>query len=317
MTHVRLGVISWLLLCAQGCTVFDAGSELPLSQYHRVHSGAEALDFDPTSSILASGGWDGDVALWRPEQAKPLLVFQAHDSFVQDVAFARDRLVTAGFDGRLKLWNKAGALVAERDTGTPIDKMVAMGDRVVTAQHDGVLRFWRLPQLAPDGEWVLHYGPIASLAGHGPGGRIASGGFDGRVFLLSGNEPPRELEAPPSNARSLAFDQDGDRLYGGGWFRLFRWDLSNGSLEVMNTAHWGVISSLQYTPRERAIASNSRVNDSSVLFLDPDTGKTLRSLRRHPVCGTTLAVSPDGRYLANTGDDGLIRIFDLDNPPAR
>lgn len=60
-----------------------------------------------------------------------------------------------------------------------------------------------------------------------------------------------------------------------------------------------------------------RINDSPVLFLDPESGETLRTLRRHPVCGTTLALSPDGRYLANTGDDGIIRMFDLQKPGFR
>lgn len=317
LIKVRLGAVFCFLLSAQGCTVFSAGSELPVAQYDRVHSGAEALNFDPTSGLLASGGWEGEVALWRPAQPKPLLRFRAHNSFVQGVAFAQEMLVTASYDGWLKAWDRAGAPLVQQDTGTPIDKMVVVGDRVVTAHHDGVLRFWRLPHLAPDGEAALHDGPVSALAGHAPSGRIASGGSDGRVFLLSGKAPPLRLDAPPTDARSLTFAPDGARLYGGGWFRLFRWDLVNGGLAVMNTAHWGVISSIEFAPGERAVASISRINDSSVLFLDPESGETLRTLRRHPVCGTTLALSPDGRYLANTGDDGIIRMFDLQKPGFR
>ena len=303
-----------LALVLSGCGALNPGSELPEVSRFRVHSGAEALGFDASSSLLASGGWDGEVALWRPGETEPLRKFNAHDGFVQGVAFAEDQLVTAGFDGRLKVWNRDGGLKADRDTGSPIDKMIVVGEHVVTAQHDGVLRYWRWPRLDPDGEIPLSDRPFASLAGHAASGRVASGGFDGRVYLIDQARAPRLLEAPPTDARSLTFSPDGRRLYGGGWFRMFGWDLASGELEVMPTAHWGVISSMQFAPREGAIASISRVNDSAVLFLDPGSGETLRDLRRHPVCGTTLALSPDGRYLANTGDDGLIRIFDLDNP---
>lgn len=316
---MKRGIVVVVLaaLGLSACGALNPGRELPAVDYERIHSGAEALDFDSASDLLASGGWDGEVALWRPGEAKPLLRFQAHASHVQGIAFAQQWLVTAGSDGLLKLWNRSGALTAERDTGTPIDKMITDDERVVTAHHDGSLRFWRLPRLEPEGEVALHDGPVAALAAHAPSGRIASGGYDGRVFLLEKNQPARELDAPPTDARSLTFALDGDRLYGGGWFRMFRWDLSDGRLDIMSTAHWGVISSMQFTPGGDAIASISRVNDSAVLFLDPESGETLRDLRRHPVCGTTLALSPNGRYLANTGDDGIIRIFDLEYPRFR
>ncbi|HSS64682.1 MAG TPA: hypothetical protein VLS27_09620 [Gammaproteobacteria bacterium] len=305
------------VLGVSACGAIDPGRELPVIEYQRIHSGAEALDFDSASSLLASGGWDGEVALWRPGDAAPLLRFDAHQSPVQGIAFVREGLVTAGSDGLLRVWSRSGAPIAEQNTGTPIDRMIASDDRVVTAHHDGSLRFWRLPGLVAEGRVALHHGPVAALAGHAPSGRVASGGYDGRVFLLDDNAPARELDAPPTDARSLTFAPAGDRLYGGGWFRMFRWDLSSGRLEVTRTAHWGIIASMQFTPGGNAIASISRVNDSAVLFLDPESGRTLRDLRRHPVCGTTLALSPDGRYLANTGDDGLIRIFDLENPRLR
>ncbi len=317
MTKPRPTLLLLTALSVSACGALNPGRELPAVEYQRAHSGAEALHFDSASSLLASGGWGGDVAVWRLGEAKPLLRFEAHESHVQGIAFAKRWLLTAGSDGLLKAWDRSGIQTAEHDTGTPIDKMIANDDRVVTAHHDGALRFWRLPHLEPEGEILLHDGPVAALSGHALSGRIASSGYDGRVFLLSKVGPPQELDPPPTDARSLAFAPDGERLYGGGWFRLFRWDLANGSLEVMNTDHWGVISSIQFAPGENAIASISRVNDSAILFLNPESGETLRDLRRHPVCGTTLALSPDGRYLANTGDDGAIRIFDLENPRLR
>jgi WD40 repeat protein len=314
-TRFGVALLAALGLCA--CGALNPGRELPTVQYQHIHSGAEALDFDAASDLLASGGWDGDVALWRPGEAKPLLRFQAHDSPVRGIAFTEKWLVTAGSGGLLRAWDRGGTPAAERDTGFPIDRMIADGDRIITAHADGALRFWRLPRLQPQGQVLLHHGRVTALAAHAPSGRIASGGYDGRVFLLETNQPARELAAPPTDARSLTFAPDGNRLYGGGWFRMFRWDLANGGLDVISTDHWGVISSMKFAAGGNAIASISRVNDSAVLFLDPESGETLRDLRRHPVCGTTLALSPDGRYLANTGDDGIIRIFDLENPRLR
>jgi WD40 repeat protein len=313
----RTGVALLAALGICACGALNPGRELPVVEHVGVHSGAEALEFDAASDVLASGGWDGEVVFWRLGEAKPLRRFQAHDSAVHGIAFTQKWLITAGSDGLLKVWERGGALAAERDTGTRIDRMIADDERVVTAHYDGALRFWRLPRLEADGEVALHDGRVTALAAHGPSGLIASGGYDGRVFLLENNAAARELDAPPTDARSLTFSPQGDRLYGGGWFRLFRWDLANGGLSVFSTDHWGVISSMQFVPGGNALATISRVNDSAVLLLDPESGETLRDLRRHAVCGTKLTLSPDGRFLANTGDDGVVRLFDLENPRLR
>ena len=111
--------------------------------------------------------------------------------------------------------------------------------------------------------------------------------------------------------RSLEFSPDAATLYGGGWRRLLRWQLDGQSVASVETPHWGYIAGLQYLPPERTLASISRVNDSSVYFLDPDTGSPTRHFYRQSICGSAVRVSPDGRYLAATGDDGIIRMWDL------
>jgi WD40 repeat protein len=121
----------------------------------------------------------------------------------------------------------------------------------------------------------------------------------------------RELERPPMNARSLSFVPGGDVLYGGGWVRVYRWSLDAGDFETISTPHWGTIAGLQYLPRENVLASISRVNDSSVFFLDPLTGESVRHFQRQSICGSAVRVSPDERYMATSGDDGIVRIWDL------
>jgi WD40 repeat protein len=59
------------------------------------------------------------------------------------------------------------------------------------------------------------------------------------------------------------------------------------------------------------LASISRVNDSSVFFLNPETGESVRHFQRQSICGTAVRVSPDERYMAATGDDGIVRIWNL------
>ena len=45
--------------------------------------------------------------------------------------------------------------------------------------------------------------------------------------------------------------------------------------------------------------------------IDPLSGESVRHFHRQSICGGAISVSPDERYMATTGDDGMVRIWDL------
>lgn len=301
-----------LALLAPGCTVWQVGDIAPDYVNGSTHRGAEVLAFDAESKVLASGGWDGDIALWVLGSGKPERVWQAHDGFVLGVAFIGDQLVSGGQDGRLKSWSRTGQALHSIDTGSGITQLAVLNGRVVTGHKDGSVRAWTLPAFDESMHLMLHDGnPVSALAVDAKTGRIASGGYGGRVFLIENSGRTRELQRPPTDAGSLVFMPGGEVLYGGGWLWLDRWRLDVGSFETISTPHWGAIASLQYLPGENVLASISRVNDSSVFFLNPETGESVRHFQRQSICGTAVRVSPDERYMAATGDDGIVRIWNL------
>jgi WD40 repeat protein len=311
----------WLALLAllvPGCSVWQVGDVAPDYVNGSTHRGAEVLAFDTESKMMVSGGWDGDIAIWMLGSEKPERVWQAHDGFVLGVAFSGDQLVSGGQDGRLMLWSRTGQARHSVDTGSGITQLAVLNGRVVTGHYDGSVRAWTLPGFEESMHLALHDGNLVSaLAVDGQSGRIASGGHGGRVFLVESSGRYRELERPPMDAVSLAFVPGGEVLYGGGWPGLYRWSLKAGAFETISTPHWGAIAALQYLPGENVLASISRVNDSSVFFLNPETGKSMRHFQRQSICGTTVRVSPDERYLAATGDDGIVRIWVLPAPTSQ
>lgn len=301
-----------LVLLAPGCSVWEVGDVAPDYVNATTHRGAEVLAFDAESKTLASGGWEGDIAVWTLGADKPDRVWQAHQGFVLGIAFVGEQLVSGGQDGRLALWSRSGEAGASVDTGSPITDLEALNGRVVTGHYDGSVRVWTLPQLTESMHLTLHGDThVSSLAADPKSGRIASGGYDGRVFLIEADGRYRELQSPPMDALGLAFQPGGEMLFGGGWMRVYRWNLVADEFETMATPHWGAISALQYLPGEQVLASISRVNDSSVYFLDPLTGDAVRHFQRQSICGTTVRVSPNEHYLAATGDDGIVRIWNL------
>jgi WD40 repeat protein len=309
--------LSWLWLClllslTEGCSVWQVGDVAPDYVDGSTHRGVDVLAFDAESKALASGGWDGNIAIWMLGSTKPETRWQAHDGFVLGLAFSGNQLVSGGQDGRLKLWDRSGQLLHFVDTGSGISALALLNNTVVTGHYDGTIRTWTLPAFDEAMRLSLHSGSLVSaLAVDGQSGRIASGGYDGQVFLIDNTGRAQPLERPPTDASSLSFKPGGEVLYGGGWLQLYRWNLDANTFETISTPHWGAIAGLQYVPGKDVLASISRVNDSSVFFLDPRTGASVTHFQRQSICGSMVRVSPDEHYLAATGDDGIVRIWDL------
>lgn len=303
-------LFSLLLGCGAKYPSTAPGVRIP-----EAHSAGTVLDFDPTGARLASGGRDGLLRLWEPRTGESLGAWRAHEAPVTGLRFLPSgELVSSAYDGTIMLWSAGGSRLGRADAGTPATALVvdAPRRRVMTGHEDGSLRAWSLPGLEPSSVRRRHAEAVRALALHGETGMLASSGADGRVMAGPLDGQPVALETPPGDVYSLAFSKDGHTLFGGGWFRLYRWGLREGSsLDVLATEHWGLIHGLDTDPVRGRIASISRETDSSVYLIGPQSGATLQYLGKHQLCGAEARFSRDGRYLATTGDDAEILIWDL------
>jgi WD40 repeat protein len=282
---------------------------------HDAHSGGSALAIDPHSQILASGDWDGRLRLWWLNGGKPVAGWRAHRGTVNGIHFLKEgqRLITAGYDGRVDEWDLEGRMKREWQTPSPIRHMVVRegADRLVTGHEDGAVRLWQLSSGALLGEWRLFPWHVQAVALDQAGRRIAASGSQGALAYWVVDGKPRYFGSSRNSSATLAFAPDGRHLYGAGWFYLYRWNLQSGELEEIRTEHGGRINSIAFMPDGRRLASISRQTDSAVLILDPQTGKTLQRMQKHDLCGAVVTVSPRGRFLATTSDDASVRIWDL------
>lgn len=278
-------------------------------------SAGRVVAISPGDSLIAVGSLDGSVRIWDLRTGVLRDVWHAHQDTVNGIVFLdASRILSAGYDGRIAVWTLSGALLREWPAGSPVTAFAAAlpARLVLTGHRDGRVRLWRLDgRLA--GTWPAHRGAVLAVAMRPDGRELASSGDDARVMLWAATGSPASLPSPPTDARTLVFSPDGSRLLGGGWFDLFRWDLTAGTLRVIPTEHHGIISSLRFLPDGR-LASISRQTDSSVLILDAGTGATFERLGRHDLCGSAVAASPDGGYLASVSDDGTARVWRLANP---
>jgi len=316
----RLQLCTLLILLLNGCAT-DLSPKQPANVIlEDVHFGGTVVAFNTDSTILASGGSEGYIQLSNVPDGRTLVRVLAHRDTVNGIGFLdATHLVSAGYDGRLAIWDTSGKLLRDRRTPSPITHMVmsVQNQLIVTGHNDGAVRIWRLPELILEKEYALHRGTVLAVAWHAASKHFASSGNDGRVYVWTINTVPRDLTKAPSDAAALQFSPDGRTLMGGGWFKLLRWEVASGALEVIPTEHHGLIYRLRYIDNGRTLASVSRHTDSAVYFLDAQSGAVVRRFQAHDLCGADVDISPDSRYLATTSDDYSVRLWDLRIAPPK
>jgi WD40 repeat protein len=309
------------LLCAAVMVVLLTGCARGLYRPADVvipdaHGGGSALAASPDSAMLVSGGWTGNIRLWNLPDGTARYRWQAHRGEVSGLFFLDEkRVLSGGYDGRLVLWSLRGQKLRSADSDSPITAMAVdiASALIVTGHNDGSVRLWSLFELSPLARAGAHDGAVRALTIASGGYLLASSATDGQVKLW---RPEGEtLPKAGSDARTLVFSPDGRFLYGAGWFDLFRWELETGALTTIDTDHQGIINSILFAPDGGYLASISRQTDSSVLFLDPDSGQTLKRFQPHALCGVVVVITPDGKTLATTSDDGSIMIWALERDP--
>lgn len=310
----RLPFLLLLLLLLSAC---QKSAEIkPAHIYQDAHSSGSLVYIAPDSVLGVSGGISGGVNLWNLADGSLKASWKGHDGPVHGLVVlpSKQRLITGGWDGSLKQWDFSGRLLKQLQTGSPVTAMVSdpTAMQLITGHADASIRYWTLPGLQLEKNTPLQGGKIKSLAYHPGSGGYAASDARGRVWYWTRGQLPGQIADLSAYIRSLAFNEDGSRLFGGSWFDLYSWNVPSGDMQVLDTDHRGIIVDIAWSEADNDIVSISRQTDSSVLRLDPLTGKTQTNYGKHDLCGTSIDVSSDGRYLITTSDDASVRIWHLE-----
>jgi len=305
-----------MIILLSACVETD--SVKPAFVIENAHSSGSLVAVDAQRPLAASAGLEGTLSLWDLETGRQLAAWKGHQGTVNGLALSsrQARLVSGSWDGTLAAWNLQGKLIRRVSAGAPVTAMASTEDltRIWTGHADGTLRLWN-GELALLGERRVPVKKrITALALAGEYLAAADSGGNLWLFDGPGEQEPRRLASLPAYLRTLVFNSDGSELFGGScsWFQIYRWNPRSGEMTRLDTPHRGIIASLAWSPSGHELMSISRQTDSSVLALDPGSGALREDYGKHDLCGASVAVTADGRYLITTSDDASVRIWHLD-----
>ncbi len=312
-----------------------------------------SVAFSPDGKTLASASNDDTFRLWNL-QGKPLKQYKANQGELHNIKFSPDgqRLATSGQSGRVCLWNLQGQLltILEGHQGRVWNVMFRRdGQQLASSAADGTVRLWDLPDrplpslrgdrgsrrcnasINDDSKdyrtlsvsIVLrgHQGPVRNVSFSPNGQRLVSSGDDSTVRLwdlqgqqqvsLTGHQGPvRSILFHPHQPQLLTSGEDGTIRR---WaapdkrFDPFTSNPSNGNL--------GPVRAIAISADGQQMASAQGKTVRLWNLADRSAIALSITLSGHQGLVRSVQFRPDGQQLVSTGDDGTIRLWNLQGQP--
>lgn len=300
--------------------------------------GLVEVAFSPDNRTFATGGSDGMVQIWDRHPLKkrgnPWPVDPDPNSQYRriDVLYSPSGKVVAGLfrDGFFQV--KGRVVLFDVATGDsyslerpPTNNVIRIGFKadgtLVTAEADGYVRWWDaangMPasasrQLARDVDWqrAAFSSDLELLAA----GESRGEDIKVTVYRIDTGAVESELEASDSALGKLQFTGDGRFLVNPG----------NPPFGKAKLVVWDVATrKIVFSPKEKkglknysgAVSISDDVvavgGSNSITFVNPSKSEIVEHWRGIPGVVIDLALSPDGKQLASTAWDGMVRLWDL------
>jgi WD40 repeat protein/serine/threonine protein kinase/two-component SAPR family response regulator len=287
------------------------------------------VTFSPDGKSLASHGAEGVAILWDLESGEPQLTFPGVVFWNMNVAFSPNSSLLAVVElsggtveenAVLNLWDTTtGAIVFSLPSSTE-PTFSPDGAYLATNIANRQVIIWDLAASLANGSGqaattlIGHTGFIIGIAFSPNGDYVATASQDGtaKVWDARSGLEQFSLTGHATHPRLVAFSPDGSHLLtvGGDGARI--WDGSlPGNQEVMALSG----------PVRSGLLSIALSSDGSYLALggingvthlhEAVSGELLAVLSGHSKGIFRLTFSPDNRHLATSGQDGMVKIWDV------
>jgi WD40 repeat protein len=237
------------------------------------------LAWAPDGQTLASAGFK-EVHLWRIDSATPDRTFRMHTGLVRSVGWSPEgtRIASVGDDGVAHVWN--------------------------TETLQSLLR--------------LETGPARAIAWSPDGKRLATATASGTLQVWSSaNGALLHSARLQTTISSVHWSPDGKTIVAGGINGMTtRWDAGKGTMIAKMYVSWPArndVNGVTWSPNGQLVAIAHGARGSGGLTLwNPKAGTATTTLENAGGWLRGIGWSPDGQWLAVGGEDGNVRILNVE-----
>jgi WD40 repeat protein/serine/threonine protein kinase len=299
--------------------LWNFAASYPLGQIKEVLGrSAKGVAFSADGKLLAAGDDQGGVQIWELERAEEPIQLLRHKGQVWALAFSPDRAMLASGDraGQVLLWDVASGKLLRAITADDqaIWSLVFTPDgKSLMTASDARAALWEVETGAPRGEIRQTGGRITRAALSPDGALIATAATNGKIRLwdVASMAMMREIPVADDVIWSVAFSPDGSELATASSDEAVAlWDVKTGRRRAIFAGQRGGATDVAYLRDGATIAAVDRSGE--IHLWDIQTARSLtETWPGHSAASWRIALHPDGRRFATTGDDGRVVIWDL------
>jgi WD40 repeat protein len=330
----RVAVHPWDGLIAAGdrdgvVVVYDADSGQETYRYGGNGRPILAVDWSRDGDQTGIAALHGPVQVLDAHTGRPLQVIRGPAEWFARVTFdlEHDRVAATGEAGHVRVWRTdTGRLEHTLEVGGVDTTQMAFspdGAWLATGDWDGHVRVWDLATGALD-QRITGAGQTGGLA-FTQDGRVLLRGPDDSVLISGSGRTGSKRMAPPPRWTGLPSEETetewapevhtradadvwGDRLAEAHGDSLRIWDLSTRTVTRELDTGLAEVRAVAVSPDGALVASLDRVGVLRVREAHSGAIRAVVGLPDGP--GRDIAWSPDGRMLAISGPDRLVRVWE-------